>query len=199
MQIGINPSLTISRIQFPIQLIVSRIIHHSQGLTLDHLAFDPTSVTKHGLTYIALLKVHWKKIVFIFLLLIYFFQMDHLVREEMFRLITNSQYKLAIVYLKSYRSKIIIVKYFNTRSLTLHFEDILAYSKLLASHILCLNERRIKIFHLNSKFYNVLSQKFHILSCYDEHGTMVLYDDNVSLTKKHNNHKFWCWIYHRTF
>jgi hypothetical protein len=27
-------------------------------LTLDHLTFDPTSVTKHGLTYIALLKVH---------------------------------------------------------------------------------------------------------------------------------------------
>jgi hypothetical protein len=25
-----------------------------------------------------------------------------------------------------------------------------------------------------------LSQKFHVLSCYDKHGTMALYDDNVS-------------------
>jgi hypothetical protein len=45
----------------------------------------------------------------------------------------------------------------------------------------CLNETKIKNVHLNSKVYNVLSQKFHILSCYDEHGTVVLYDDNVSL------------------
>ncbi len=41
-------------------------------------------------------------------------------------------------------------------------------------------KRRKKI-HSNSKFYNVLSQKFHVLSCYDEHDTMVLYDDNVLL------------------
>jgi hypothetical protein len=37
--------------------------------------------------------------------------------------------------------------------------------------------------HLNSKIYHVSSQKFHVLSCYDEHGTMALYDDNVSLTE----------------
>jgi len=101
----------------------------------------------------------------------------------MFRLKTNAQYKLAIVCLKSYRSKILIVEFFNTCYLTLDFENVLTNPNLLASHILCLNETRIRNVHLNSKFYNVLSQKFHILSCYDEHGTMVLYDDNVSLTK----------------
>jgi len=42
------------KIQFPIQLAIARTIHHLQGLTLDRLAFDPTSVTKHGLRYIAL-------------------------------------------------------------------------------------------------------------------------------------------------
>jgi hypothetical protein len=52
---------------------------------------------------------------------------------------------------------------------------------MLASHIISLNETRIKNGHLNSKIYNVLSYKFHVLSCYDEHGTMVLFDDNVSL------------------
>jgi hypothetical protein len=36
---------------------------------------------------------------------------------------------------------------------------------------------------LNKKNYNALSQKFHILSYYDEHGTMVLYDYSVSLTQ----------------
>jgi hypothetical protein len=76
-----------------------------------------------------------------------------------------------------------IVKSLNTCFLTLHFEDILEDPNLLASHILCLNETRIKNVQLNSKIYNALSQKFHILSCYDEHGTMVFYDDNVSLTK----------------
>jgi hypothetical protein len=28
---------------------------------------------------------------------------------------------------------------------------------------------------------------------------MVFYDDNVSLTKKHDNHIFWCWICHHIF
>jgi hypothetical protein len=53
---------------------------------------------------------------------------------------------------------------------------------LLAYHNLCLNETKMKFFDVNSKIYNVLSQKIHILSCYDEHGIMILYDDNVSLT-----------------
>jgi hypothetical protein len=57
-QIGGNPSHTITRIQFSFQLITTQTIHRSQGLTLDHLAFDSTSVTKHGLAYITLLKVH---------------------------------------------------------------------------------------------------------------------------------------------
>ncbi len=100
----------------------------------------------------------------------------------MFQLKTNAQYKLAIVCLKSYRSKK-SKEFFNTHFLTLDFEDVLTYPNLLASHIICLNETRIRNVHLNSEIYYVLSQKFHILSCYDEHGTVVLYDDNVSLTK----------------
>jgi hypothetical protein len=106
---------------------------------------------------------------------------DYLVQEEMFQFLKNAQYKLAIVSLKSYCLKILIIKSFNIFFLTLHFEDVLANPNLLTSHILCLNETRIKIVHLNSKIYNALSQKLHILSCYDEHGIMILYDDNVSL------------------
>jgi hypothetical protein len=72
------------------------------------------------------------------------FQVDHLVQEKMVRLRTNAQYKLAIVSLKSYHSKFLIVQSFNTHSLTLHFENILVYSNLLATHILYVNETRIK-------------------------------------------------------
>jgi hypothetical protein len=106
---------------------------------------------------------------------------DHLVQEEMFQLRTNAQYKVDIVSLKSYCSNFSIVESFNAHSLTLYFEDVLIDPNLLTLHILCLNETRIRNVHLNSKIYNVLSQKFHILSCYDEHGIMVLYDDDESL------------------
>jgi hypothetical protein len=149
-------------------------------LTLDCLTFDLTSVTKHVLTYTALSKVHSKKKLYLLsLLLNNFVQVDHLVQEKMFRLRTNAQYKLDIVVLKFYCSNFLIVKSFNVHSLTLHFEDVLTNPNLLASHILCFNETRIRNVHLNSKIYNALSQKFQILSC--EPDTMVFYDDNVSL------------------
>jgi hypothetical protein len=51
IKIGNNPSHTITKIQFPIQLVVACTIHHLQGLILDGLAFDPNGVKKHGLTY----------------------------------------------------------------------------------------------------------------------------------------------------
>jgi hypothetical protein len=62
----------------------------------------------------------------------------------------------------------------------IYIENILVDSNLLASYFFVFFFFK---FHLNSKIYNVSSQKFHVLSCYDEHGTMALYDDNVLLTK----------------
>jgi hypothetical protein len=35
----------------------------------------------------------------------------------------------------------------------------------------------------NNKLYLVISKKSNIISCYDEHGTMVLYDEMVTLTQ----------------
>jgi hypothetical protein len=67
MQIGNNPSHIIMEIQFLIQLVATRTIHYSQGLTLDHLTFDSIGVIKHGLQYIALSRVHSKKICIYFL------------------------------------------------------------------------------------------------------------------------------------
>jgi hypothetical protein len=62
IQIGSNLFHTITKTQFPIQLVVTQTIHCSQGLILDCLTFDLINVTKPSLTYIALLRVHSKKI-----------------------------------------------------------------------------------------------------------------------------------------
>jgi len=76
------------------------IIHRSQGLTFDHLTFDLTSVTKHGLTYATLLGVHSKEHLHLLSpLLNKNFQVDHFVPNEMFQLRTNAQYKLELLFL----------------------------------------------------------------------------------------------------
>jgi len=51
IQIYSNPIHTATRIQFHIQLAIGLTIHYAQGLTFDCLAFDPSDVTKHDLTY----------------------------------------------------------------------------------------------------------------------------------------------------
>ncbi len=65
IQIGSNPFHIIIRIQFPIQLVATHTSHQAQGLTLNCLAFYPSGVTKHGLTYIALSQVCSKKHLYI--------------------------------------------------------------------------------------------------------------------------------------
>ncbi len=68
-------------------------------MTFDHLTFDLTGVTKYGLTYNALSRVYSKEHLYLFLTLLNKkFQVDHLVQEEIFRLRTNVQYKLVIVF-----------------------------------------------------------------------------------------------------
>ncbi len=44
IQIGSNSTYIITRMQFPIQLVVACTIHQAQGLTYDHLTFDPNGV-----------------------------------------------------------------------------------------------------------------------------------------------------------
>jgi hypothetical protein len=66
IQIGSNPFHTIMRIQLLIQLATTRTMHFSLGLTFDCLTFDPINVTKHGLLYIALLRVRSKEKLYLF-------------------------------------------------------------------------------------------------------------------------------------
>jgi hypothetical protein len=37
--------------------------------------------------------------------------------------------------------------------------------------------------HTNQETYNVISQKFNSLSCYDQHGTMMFYDNTMFLSQ----------------
>jgi len=48
-------------IQYPIQLAATCTSHRSQGLTLEFLAFDPSGIHHHKLTYTTLSHVGEKK------------------------------------------------------------------------------------------------------------------------------------------
>jgi hypothetical protein len=52
IKVGKSQSFITTTIQFSIQLVGTRTIHHFQGLSLDELVFDPTKVFLNGLTYI---------------------------------------------------------------------------------------------------------------------------------------------------
>ncbi len=103
IQLGSNPFHIIIRIQFPIQLVATHTSHQVQGLPLNCLAFYPSGVTKHGLTYIALSQVHFKE--HLYLLSPWLkknLQVNTLVQEEMHCLKTITQYEITIAYLESY-------------------------------------------------------------------------------------------------
>jgi hypothetical protein len=56
-------------IQFPIQLVVARTIHHSQGLLLIELVLYSTNIKKHGLTYTTLSCIRIKEKLILLILL----------------------------------------------------------------------------------------------------------------------------------
>jgi hypothetical protein len=60
IRIDKNQSHIITRIQFPIQLVITRTLYWSKGFSLDGLAFDLTNVKKHGL-YIVISHIQTKE------------------------------------------------------------------------------------------------------------------------------------------
>jgi hypothetical protein len=64
IKIGNNPSHNIMKIQFPIQLTTTCILHCSQRLFIDCLTFDPIGVIRHGLIYITLSRFYSKELLF---------------------------------------------------------------------------------------------------------------------------------------
>jgi hypothetical protein len=79
-----------------------------------------------------------------------------------------------------------VIQSLNAHSLNFHFKDILVDHNLLASHILCFNETKIRNIDQNKEIKQALWDKFEILSCYDEHGTMVFYDNFLKLLETTN-------------
>jgi hypothetical protein len=80
-----------------------------------------------------------------------------------------------IAYLKFYHKELIVRQFSNIHSLQLHFQYILKYFNLFASHIFCLNETKIQNIQIHQEIYNVISNKFNILSCYNGYATTMLY------------------------
>jgi hypothetical protein len=82
-----------------------------------------------------------------------------------------------------------VIRSLNAHFKNFHFKDILADHNLLASHILCFNETKIRNIDQNKEIKQALwdkFDKFDILSCYDEHGTMVFYDNFLKLLETTN-------------
>jgi hypothetical protein len=65
IKIGKFQSFILTNIQFSIQLATLITIHHSQGLSLDELVFDPTNIKKHELTYITIFHIRTKEKLFL--------------------------------------------------------------------------------------------------------------------------------------
>jgi hypothetical protein len=61
IRVGKTQSFIIIKIKFPIQFVIVKTIHHSQGLSLDELVFDSTNVKKYELKYISLFRIQTKK------------------------------------------------------------------------------------------------------------------------------------------
>ncbi len=61
IRIGKTQSYVMTRIQFLVQLAITRTIHRSQGFSLDELVLDPKNVTKHDLTYTIVYHVRKKE------------------------------------------------------------------------------------------------------------------------------------------
>jgi hypothetical protein len=111
-------------------------MHYSSSTRFnDCLAFDPSGITKYGLTYIALFRIYSKKYLYLFSPLSNKnFQVNTLVKKKMHHLKTTTQYEITIVPLKSYCKEFIIIQLLNIHFLKLHFQDILNVPNLFASH-----------------------------------------------------------------
>ncbi len=119
-------------------MVVARTIHQSQGLSLDELAFDPTNVKKHGLSYIVFSHIQTKEQLY---LLTPFqhqnFHIDQCVVEELNILKTFGNWTTSIPWLKTFYHSHVIIQGLNTNSLQRHYQDINHDHNLQISHVLC--------------------------------------------------------------
>jgi hypothetical protein len=93
---------------------------------------------------------------------------------------TIAQWQLCIPYLQPFKPTHTIIQSLNTRSLSLHFQNIEADHNLQTFHILCLNENKVKTQNKSSHQYSNHS-KYKSIATYESQGTMLLYDRSIVL------------------
>jgi hypothetical protein len=103
-----------------------------------------------------------------------------MVKELTNSLETKEKYELSLSNLKNFQSLYLTIQSLNIQSLNQYYHDIIANPNLQASYILCLNETQIKSMEFEC-IVALTNHKFSILSCYDEHGTIMFYDANNTL------------------
>jgi len=93
---------------------------------------------------------------------------------------TIAQWQLCVPYLQPFRQTHTIILSLNTRSLSLHFQNIETYYNLQTSHILCLNETKVKTQNKSSHQY-LNHSKYNSIVIYGIQGTMLLCDRSIVL------------------
>lgn len=90
-------------------------------MSLDELAFHPTNVKKHGLTYTALSRICTKEKLYLLAPLQHSnFHVESPVIEEMKRLKLTTSRELQVLRLKTLRNSHVIIQALNTNSLREH-------------------------------------------------------------------------------
>jgi hypothetical protein len=89
-------------IQFFIKLVTSHIIHYTQGLTFEHLVFDPFSA-KHGFTYTTLSCNYSKKHLYLLSPMSNKnFNITFIIEKEM-SIINNNTIQINILFMRLYQ------------------------------------------------------------------------------------------------
>jgi len=106
------------------------------------------------------------------------FLIDKCVSNEMQCLKITIQWQLCVPYLQPFRQTHTIIQSLNTRSLSVHFQNIEMNHNLQTSHILCLNENKVKTQNKSSHQYSNHS-KYKSIVTYGSQGTMLLYARSI--------------------
>lgn len=173
-----NNKYLLTRIQFPIQLAAARTIHRSQGLSLDDVAFNPTNINKHGLTYTALSRVRTKEKLYLLApLTVSNFRVDACVTDEMNRLNSIAKWEFLVPRLQTMRHSHIIIQSININSLKKHHIDYKSDHNMQAAHILCFQETKVE--HANEIINYIDTSRYKYIHAYDKHGILLMYEHRM--------------------
>ena len=161
------------------------MVHRSQGLCLDEMAFDSSGINKYGLTYTMLSRIRTKSIL-VHPLANSNFQIDKSVSIEMERLTSSAKWKLLVPINKYIHHSHVIIQSINIDFLSRHHLSIQNDHNLQSSHILCFQKTRIKYFEEVSQFINLIKYKY--IHDFDGHGLVLLYDKNMICSSTTINH-----------